>query len=184
MPVGHRVGIGRALLRGLHEAGRGFDARGLTWNDSLADPAGGPAVGHNDVEPSNVIFRDGVAVALIDFEFAAPGRAVYDVAQLARLWVPIDDEVDRVRVGWRDADRPARLRLIADSYGLDADGRVDLLVPAGRRDRSREAAVRRSVEAGDPGSVDLWNRTGGRARFDRRRSWWTAHHDQFAAALA
>ena len=72
------------LLRGLHDAARGFDARGLTWNDRLADPSGGTLVGHNDVELSNVVFRDGIAVALIDFEFAAPGRPVYDLAQLAR----------------------------------------------------------------------------------------------------
>ena len=27
---------------------------------------------HNDVCPENVVFRDGIAVALLDFEFAAP----------------------------------------------------------------------------------------------------------------
>jgi len=46
-----------------------------------------------------------------------------------------------------------------------------------------EAAVRRSVAAGDPNSIAMWNRTGGSERYDRRRRWWTAHHDQFAAAL-
>jgi hypothetical protein len=130
------------LLRGLHDAARGFDPRGLGWNDSLADPAGGTVVCHNDVELSNVVFRDGVAVALIDFELAAPGRPVYDLAQFARLCVPIDDDVDRI-----------------------------------------EAAVRRSVDAGDPNTIALWNRTGGSDRFHRRRRWWTTHHDQFAAAL-
>ena len=83
------------LLRGLHDAARGFDPRGLSWNDGLADPAGGSLVCHNDIELSNVVFRDGIAVALVDFEFAAPGRPVYDLAQLARLCVPIDDELDR-----------------------------------------------------------------------------------------
>lgn len=29
------------LLRGLRDAARGFDPRDLTWNDALADPAGG-----------------------------------------------------------------------------------------------------------------------------------------------
>ena len=46
-----------------------------------------------------------------------------------------------------------------------------------------EAAVRRRVDAGDPNSIALWNRTGGSERYDRRRRWWTDHHDQFAAAL-
>jgi hypothetical protein len=44
-----------------------------------------------------------------------PGRSVYDLAQLARLCVPIDDDFDQARLGWRPADRPARLRLVADA---------------------------------------------------------------------
>ena len=59
------------LLRGLHDAARGFDPQGLTWDDSLADPAGGTLVCHNDVCPENVVFRDGVAVALLDFALSS-----------------------------------------------------------------------------------------------------------------
>ena len=171
------------LLRGLHDAARGFDPHHLTWDDNLADPAGGTLVCHNDVEPSNVVFRDGIAVALLDFEFAAPGRPVYDLAQLARLCVPIDDDLDRTRLGWRPADRRARLRIVADAYGLDRDGRVELLTAIDDAIDRIEAAVRRSVDAGDPNSIAMWNRTGGRERHQRRRRWWTDHHDQFAAAL-
>ena len=171
------------LLRGLHDAARGFDLRGLTWDDALADPAGGTVVCHNDVELSNVVFRDGVAVALLDFEFAAPGRPAYDLAQLARLCVPIDDEVDSARVGWRPADQPARLRLVADTYGLDQDGRAELLSALDDAIDRIEAAVRRSVDAGDPNTIALWNRTGGSERYDRRRRWWADHRDSFATAL-
>jgi len=171
------------LLRGLHDAARGFDPRGLTWDESLADPAGGTLVCHNDVELSNVVFRDGVAVALLDFEFAAPGRPVYDLAQLARLCVPIDDDVDRARLGWRSVDPLARLRLVADAYGLDRDGRAELLAAMDDALACIEAAVLRSVAAGDPNATALWNRTDGSERFHRRRRWWTDHHDRFATAL-
>ncbi|MGI9029137.1 MAG: phosphotransferase family protein [Ilumatobacteraceae bacterium] len=171
------------LLRGLRDAAREFDHRGLTWDDALADPVGGTVVCHNDVDLSNVVFRDGIAVALLDFEFAAPGRPVYDLAQLARLCVPIDDDFDQARLGWRPADRPARLRLVADAYGLDRNGRAELLTAMDDAIDRIEAAVRRCVDAGDPNTVALWNRTGGGARFDRRRRWWLDHHDQFAAAL-
>jgi hypothetical protein len=171
------------LLRGLHDAARGFDPQGLTWHDALADPAGGTLVCHNDVEPSNVVFRDGIAVALLDFEFAAPGRPVYDVAQLARLCVPIDDDFDQARLGWRPADRPARLRLVADAYGLDRDGRADLLAAMNDAIDVIEAAVRRPVDAGDPNAVATLKTTGGMEKYDRRRRWWTDHHDRFAAAL-
>ena len=171
------------LLRGLHDAARGFDPRGLTWDDRLADPAGGTLVCHNDMCPENVVFRDGVAVALLDFEFAAPGRPVYDVAHLARLCVPVEDDVDQARLGWRPADRPARLRIVSDAYGLDRDGRAGLLSAIDDAIDRVEAAVRRSVAAGDPNAVELWSRTGGSERYDRRRRWWSVHHERFAAAL-
>jgi Phosphotransferase enzyme family len=171
------------LLRGLHDAARGFDPRGLTWSDALTDPAGGTVVCHNDVELSNVVFRDGIAVALLDFEFAAPGRPVYDLAQFARLCVPIEHDLDQARLGWRAADRPARLRLAADAYGLDREGRAELLTAMSDAMDRIEAAVRRRVDAGDPNANAMVNRTGGLEKYDRRRQWWTDHHDQFAAAL-
>jgi hypothetical protein len=46
-----------------------------------------------------------------------------------------------------------------------------------------EAAVRRRVDAGDPNTVAMVKSTGGMEKYDRRRRWWTDHHDQFAAAL-
>ena len=171
------------LLRGLHDAAHAFDPAGLSWNDILADPAGGTLVCHNDVSPENLVFRDGIAVALLDFEFAAPGRPVYDLAHLARLCVPVEDDFDQARLGWRLADRAARLRVVADAYGLDRDGRAELLTAMDDAIARLEAAVRRSVDAGDPNAVEMWNRTGGSERYDRRRRWWIAHQDDFAVAL-
>jgi hypothetical protein len=107
---------------------------------------------------------------------------VYDLAQLARLCVPIDDDFDQARLGWRPADRPARLRLVADAHGPDRDGRAALLTAMDDAIDRVEAAVRRSVDAGDPNAVALWNRTGGRERYDRRRRWWADHHDASSAA--
>jgi hypothetical protein len=172
------------LLRGLHDAARAFDPHDLHWNDDLADPRGGSLVCHNDVELSNVVFHDGIAVALLDFEFAAPGRPVYDLAQFSRLCVPVDDDYDQARLGWRPADGPARLRLAADAYGLDRGGRAELLDAIDDAIDRIEIAVRRGVDAGDPNTVALWKRTGGNQRFDRRRRWWSDHHNQFAGALA
>lgn len=171
------------LLRQMHDAAHNFDHRDHTWSDALSDPAGGTIVCHNDLEPSNIVFRDGIAVGFIDFDCAAPGRPVYDLAQMARVCVPMDDEVDRARLGYRPADLPARLRLVADAYGLDGAGRAELLSTMDVALARIEAAVRRSVDTGDPNAKALWDRTGGAERFDRRRRWWTAHRQEFAAAL-
>jgi aminoglycoside phosphotransferase (APT) family kinase protein len=135
------------------------------------------------VSPENVVFRNGIAVALLDFEFAAPGRPVYDLAHLARLWVPIEHDVDQDRLGWTSADRPSRLRLVADAYGLDGNGRAELLPAIDDAIARVEAAVRASVDAGHTNTVAMWHRTGGGERYDRRRRWWTDHRERFAAAL-
>lgn len=171
------------LLRRLHDAAARFDPRPHHWNDTLADPAGGTIVGHNDVELSNVVFRDGLAVGLIDFEFAAPGRPIYDLAQLARLLVPIEHEVDQRRMGWKLTDQPARLRLIADSYGLDREGRYVLLGAIDDAVDRVEAAARRGFGAGEATSATLAARTGGIEKYDRRRAWLRRHRSDFVAAL-
>jgi hypothetical protein len=171
------------LLGGLHDAGREFDPQGFTWDDRLADPAGGTLVCHNDVCPENVVFRDGIAVAILDFEFAAPGRPVYDLAHLARLCVPIEDDVDQARLGWKPANRPARVRIVADAHGLDRDGRAELLTAMDDAIDCVEASVRRSVQSRDSNAVAMWNQMGGSERYDRRRRWWISHHDEFADAL-
>jgi hypothetical protein len=171
------------LLRRFHDAAICFDASRFAWNGALADPAGGTIVCHNDLEPSNVVFDDGVAVAMLDFEFAAPGRAIYDLAVLARMWVPIDHDIDRDRVGWFVDDLPARLRLVADAYGLGHGERIGLMGAIGDAMDRVEAAVRAGVAAGHIGTVELWNRSGGATRFQRRRGWWDEHSELFAAAL-
>ena len=172
------------VLRRFHQASASLDLAGATWNRELADPVGsGPVVCHNDVCLENVVFRDGRAVGLLDFDFAAPGRAAHDVAAFARLCVPIDDDVSANRLGWQPADRPARLRLVADTYGLDAGGRLLLLdILSGQVARGGEF-VRRHVAAGEPGFIAMWNQMGGQQRFDRRRQWWNERRDRYAAAL-
>ncbi len=171
------------LLRRLHDAAAGFDPSGYSWNPALADPAGGSIVCHNDIELSNVVFRGGVAVAFIDFEFAAPGRPVYDLAQLARLCLPIEHEVDRNRMGWRVAARPARLRLLADAYGLDRDGRAELLVALADAIDRIESAARTHFGLGHARAARILAETGGIEKYDRRRRWWRANHHEFAEAL-
>ncbi|HEV3265136.1 MAG TPA: phosphotransferase [Acidimicrobiales bacterium] len=172
------------LMRAFHHGSRQVDVAGLEWSGELADPAGGPVVCHNDVCLENVVFRDGVAVGLIDFDFAAPGRPVYDVAQFARMCVPIDDDLSASRLGWEPSDRPRRLRLVADVYGLDDEQRVELVQILAIAMEHGGEFVRRRVEAGDPNFIRMWTEMGGRERYDRRRRWWTEHQSKFGEALA
>ncbi len=172
-----------ALLAGLHAAARAFDPSGWAWNDEVADPVGGPIVCHNDICLDNVVFDDGRAVGFIDFDFAAPGRPLYDLAHLVRHCVPIADDGTTALLGWQPADRPARMRIATDAYGLDADERAELLtvIDVAMR-RSRDLWWNR-VQRGDPMFRLLWEVTGGHERFDERDAWWAHHRAAFAAAL-
>jgi hypothetical protein len=82
------------LLRRYHDAVVSFDATGYAWPESVPVRFRGGIISHNDPNLDNVIFGGGRAVALIDFDLASPGSAVWDVACAARLWAPLRDETD------------------------------------------------------------------------------------------
>lgn len=174
------------LIRGLHDASAGFDAKGVAWSNEMNDrePGGEPVICHNDVCLENVVFRDGEAIGLLDFDFAAPGRPAFDLTSFARMCVPVDDDVNAPTLGWHAADRPRRVRLVADAYGLDAAGRAEMLTCLDESIARGGEFVLRHVEAGEQGFIDMWDRMGGMARFDRRRDWWATARPDFAASLA
>jgi hypothetical protein len=172
------------LLRDFHRASALVELGPSAWSDEMADPDGGPIICHNDVCLENVVFRDGVAVALLDFDFAAPGRPLYDLTQFARMCVPINDDESARRLGWRDADRPRRLRLVADTYGLDSQGRRELLALVDDSIERAGTFVRRRVEAGDENFIRMLADMGGMERYERQKRWWKASRPAFAAAFA
>lgn len=171
------------LLRSFHEASSRVPIGASTWSDELADPDGGDLVCHNDVCWENVVFRNGRAVALLDFDFAAPGRPVFDLAASARLCVPIDDDHHAGRLGFETSDRPGRLRVMADAYGLVADGRTELISHLDRAMRDGGAFVQRRAEAGDPNFRRLLEEMGGMERYTRRQGWWQESRSSFVRAL-
>lgn len=172
-----------ALLARFHVAAEGFETPpGAEWSPELSDPCGGTVICHNDVCPENVVFRDGRAVALLDFDYASPGRPLYDLASMARLCVPLDaPEYAQVPDG-ESFDPFGRLRLVADSYGLPP-GRAELVGLIEESMARHGAFVRPRVERGDRAFVERWTLMGGQARFDRRRDWFAANRARFVDAL-
>ena len=106
-------GIGR-LLRRAHDAQTGYAPAPLV-------------IGHGDLFWTNLIFRDGVPVALIDWELARPMTRALDVAMAATYWAGIRIDEQLVEWGIPLERRGERLRLICDAYGLSADERGSLL---------------------------------------------------------
>jgi len=168
-----------ALLRRLHGAQRRFDPEGLSWSCELADPRGGELICHNDVCPQNVVFRDGRAFALLDFDFAAPGRAVYDLAMTAKLWLALGLPGDRTRGG---VEPERGLRVLAEGYGLAPAERPRLVAALGDAIAVGDAFVTRRVERGEPAYVAMWA-AGGRDRIARRQEWFAREADRLADRL-
>ncbi|MFE7484242.1 phosphotransferase [Streptomyces sp. NPDC057552] len=173
-----------SLLRRLHEASARIPVEpGVEWPRSLADPAGGTLLCHNDVCPDNVVFRDGRAAALIDFDLAAPGRPLWDIAMAARYWVPMVDPVSASALHPAGLDAPTRLRVLADGYGLSPQERAELPGVIEQATAVCRAFVAGRVADGDPVYTEALTEHGGWQRWDRAQKWLAAHHDVFAAAL-
>ncbi|MDQ3163235.1 MAG: phosphotransferase [Actinomycetota bacterium] len=115
------------LLRCMHDAQKGFlppaDAQ---WQIAPGTVSGDEVVCHNDPLGTNVIFRHGRPCALIDWELAAPGPRLADVAAAAVWWSPLRRDVGAERWGLPTERRGKRLRRLADGYGLKATGRASL----------------------------------------------------------
>jgi hypothetical protein len=172
------LGVAELLLR-LHQASASFvpppaaiwfgdDLRVDLPSDLPPEPAPN-VVSHFDVTPQNVVFRDGLPVALIDFDLARPGNRLRDVVNTAMWWVPLCPAVDR-DPALAPGDVPARLAAFVDAYGLDADERrafCDLAINGASRSWYRMQA--NAVERGG-GWARMWAEGAGH-RILRRRAW-------------
>jgi hypothetical protein len=145
------------LLRRFHDATRTFDATAVTgWELDWADPGGGPVLCHNDLFPENVVFRDGRAVALIDFDMAAPGRAFWDLGVSAQEWMPLHAPKTRVNhaASLESVDRFGRF---VRAYGVDADDAVELVDVVFEEREQSLANIRAEVASGDEVWIEQWD---------------------------
>lgn len=86
----------------------------LTAGTPLA--AGAEVVCHNDLSPKNTVYRDTGAglspVTFIDWDIAAPGERVHDIAHVCWQYLDLGPSVADPAAASR------RMRLICDAYGL------------------------------------------------------------------
>ncbi|MDQ0798114.1 hypothetical protein QFZ58_006602 [Streptomyces sp. B1I3] len=138
---------------------------------------------HNDVCPDNVVFRDGHAFALIDFDLAAPGRPLWDVAMTARYWAPMLDPASADALYPAGLDVPARLRILADSYGLSPQERAELPGVIEQATQTCRDCVADRVADGDPIHVKALTERGGWERWDRIQACLVTHRETFTDTL-
>ena len=157
------VAVAARLLRRLHDATAGSELAGEH-----------EVVCHNDPSPCNYVFVDGRPVAFIDFDHAASGDPLRDIAYAGWLWTISADD------GPSLSEQARRLRLMADAYVLP-DTSVLLDAVLLRQEENHAAALARS-QSPDPAVAEyghasaIWQR--------EQMAWLREHADAFRAALA
>ena len=172
--------VGR-LLRAYHAAVASFDPALHAWPQSPPPGYAGGPVSHNDPNLDNVVFREGRAVALIDFDLASPGSTLWDVAAAARLWAPL--RPNRLITDARRGRALRRLRVFLDAYGVDADTRGGIADAVLANHDWCYDIVRGGAEGGHEAFAEHWN--GGAAqRAERTRAWYVESRDVLLRAVS
>ena len=110
-----------ALLRRIHDASLGWTPPlGAVLQEPVTVVGDGDRVWcHGDVGPWNIVWRDGEAVGLIDWDFVHRGPRVDDVAYALQWFTPA--RADALALDWHHfpevPDRAARVRAFLDAYG-------------------------------------------------------------------
>ena len=150
------------LLRALHDA---------TADTSLAGDQ--QVVCHNDPSPCNYVFRESRPVAFIDFDHAAPGVRIHDVAYMGWLWTISADDGPAI------PEQARRLRLMADAYGLgDTRGLLDAVIA--RQEQNLAAALTR-MRSPTPADAEYARASAAWQR--EQMAWLRAHQAEFRAVV-
>jgi Ser/Thr protein kinase RdoA (MazF antagonist) len=155
------------LTRELHD---------LTAGTSLA--GGAEVVCHNDLAPRNTVYRDlgdGLRpVAFIDWDNAAPGERIHDLAHVCWQYVGFGPELKDV------TEAAARVRLVCDAYGLAPRDRL-LDTVLWWQDRCWRGIEAKAAE-GDPAMRRLRDR-GGAAEVRASFAWTREHRRELERRL-
>ncbi|PPJ35826.1 trifolitoxin immunity protein [Nocardia nova] len=130
---------------------------------------------HNDLSPRNTIYisrvpaAEPVAVAFIDWDLAAPGARIHDIAHMCWQYLNLGPGVNDV------AAAAADLKLLCDEYGTtDLDAVIDTVLWWQQRSWR---GIESGADAGDPAMIRLRN-TGTVDAIRSAYSWVRGHRHQ------
>ena len=108
-------------LRRYHDVVRDYrPPADAVWRLASRPWRAGDVIAHNDAAPYNAIWSNnegGGLVGFIDWDFAAPQTAVWDLAYLVFSWVPLHARHVVANEGFTHfVSRPRRLRSLLDAY--------------------------------------------------------------------
>lgn len=165
------------MIRREHDAAEGWEPpEDAVWGSTPGNrPAGlvplferAELVAHMDYCPGNVVFRDGLPVALIGFDLARPTTRVNAIANALYWWAPLLDPLDRAPA-LVNADVPERAAAFAMAYDMTAQQRSDLMPVAVAMVRNFHLQARAAAGA-DPVFARFWAE-GVKDRMPRAEAW-------------
>lgn len=119
----HGLRSAARLLRRIHDASADWVPPDDAVFDAPPAAADGDVYVHGDPGPWNFVWRDGEAIALIDWDFLHRAPRLDDVAYALLWFAPMRD--DQSSMEWHHfphvPDRRARIEAFLDAYGIPAD---------------------------------------------------------------
>ena len=141
------------LLRRYHDLSIGFQLpTDAIWRDHPAEAGPGEVICHSDWAPYNAVWSGDRLVGVIDWDFARPGSRLYDLAWFALMWCPLAPPELYPGLATR-LDQPARLRQLADAYGLE--DRSGLVKAIWTRVEANPRWIEDGAAAGEPVMVKM-----------------------------
>jgi Ser/Thr protein kinase RdoA (MazF antagonist) len=181
--------VGR-LVRAYDDAAASFThAADVLPGTTPAEPAGIPPappyppelIGHADIAPENVVFRDGQAFALIDFDFAQPVTRAHEMFSAMMWWAPLFDPRDADPL-LREVHVPRRARILADAYGLSGTDRERVIEVGLLLTRRGWHMMKHRAETLGGGWQRMWDEGAGDV-IKRREAWLDRHAATLTAVL-
>ncbi|KRF27863.1 phosphotransferase [Phycicoccus sp. Soil802] len=177
-----------AWLRAFHEAQAGFEPDpALPWRVVPGRAlAAGEVVVHHDVGTYNTVLRPDDSFAVIDFDFASPGRPVEDLAYVLWSWTPLwhdDAAVRREMGGVPLSERLHKFAAVLDGYAADASLRAEVPDAVLRRMTEQSRTLEDLAAQGDPAFVRMVAE-GHAERPLLDAEWFGQRRELFAAAIS
>lgn len=171
-----RLALAAKLIREFHDAVTGFvPPAGARWQVLIPAEGDCEIIAHHDLAPWNLVV--GPQWAFIDWDLAAPGTRLWDVAYAVHGLVPLS-----ASPRWQRRDAGSRVRIFADAYGLDEDQRRELVPMLTRRTRAMHEFLARQAKARVQPWAEMWDNGHG-AAWQADADYIEAHQTAWAAVL-
>ncbi|WP_084079348.1 phosphotransferase [Demequina sp. NBRC 110057] len=167
--------IGR-FLRELHDALESFvPPADAMWFDGLPGP-GGSIVIHQDIAPSNLVVAEDGRLVAIDWDAAAPGSRLWDLAHAVHAFAPLHGD------GFDLVTSAIRMRDLVDGYGLTQSERERLVPLLGLRSERMYEYLDSMRATGQSPWIELWEMGVGTV-WERDAEWIRANTVHWRTAL-